>query len=184
MTRRLLNLVTAQSLLLCVLSTALWVRSYSVRDQWSYRWREVKSDHDTFGAYGRTSLGGQVWIGYWWQDNTYLRRPHEGFTADTWRVGSVHQQGRHFDRPVGVDPRAWRFGFGSIWYVQAANGECSIIVPHWLLLGISAAPAASVVARRRWSRRRPEVPCPRCGYDLRATPGRCPECGTASAPGR
>ena len=53
--------------------------------------------------------------------------------------------------------------------------------PQWpvvLFLGVQPA-ARLVMSRRRWRRER-DRHCPSCGYDLRATPGRCPECGTAA----
>jgi hypothetical protein len=51
-------------------------------------------------------------------------------------------------------------------------------IPYWAIaLATSPAPAAAV--RRAWLRRRQTLRnlCVNCGYDLRATPGRCPECG-------
>ena len=38
------------------------------------------------------------------------------------------------------------------------------------------------VAREEANRRRRGMICVRCGYDLRATPNRCPECGTMPGP--
>ena len=56
-----------------------------------------------------------------------------------------------------------------------------VAVPHWLpALLSSLAPARWLV--RRLLRRRPGRAglCPSCGYDLRATPERCPECGVTA----
>ena len=64
------------------------------------------------------------------------------------------------------------------------SGRRAIRVPYWLI-AFSAAIAPSVwLARMKRRRERDRLSaglCPTCGYDLRATPGRCPECGAVPA---
>lgn len=58
-------------------------------------------------------------------------------------------------------------------------------LPFWIpLCAFGVLPSVGIVGRWRERRRASRVGrCARCGYDLRATPERCPECGTACGAG-
>ena len=58
-----------------------------------------------------------------------------------------------------------------------------LAIPYWFVALLAAALASWLLRRWRTAvRRRRTNACPTCGYDLRATPDRCPECGTKPQP--
>jgi hypothetical protein len=197
--RRLLNLLTLLSLLLCVAVVAMWAASYRDRGQeWYFRpGRVTDVTPHLFGTteawcfqHSLHSGRGQVrWVRREVQvDQTeppgYASPRHrEGFAVAELesiqprhvirRVGPFEYLSRP-RRPVGPEPY-----YQGMWYL----GLRIIGAPYWSLTAATAAlPVALALRRLLTTRRRNAGTCPACGYDLRATPGRCPECGEAPPP--
>ena len=177
--RRLaLNLLTGLSLLLCMTSAFVWVRSHRVTDD--IFWKDLRRNGDgTWTArMSRVKAGGG---GVWFEtrhltggDEAELRRRADGLWPDfSW------QQYRPARYPVATwTSRKWWERCGFLW---GPNYDLMFVTPFWSV----AVPTALLPAVRlaRWrrravARRRQRAGrCRQCGYDLRATPDRCPECG-------
>jgi hypothetical protein len=64
----------------------------------------------------------------------------------------------------------------------SGGGVRAVEFPHWFAALVLLVPPAVWYARfRRARERREHGRCRVCGYDLRATPDRCPECGTVQS---
>ena len=78
--------------------------------------------------------------------------------------------GLSFNRSSGTDPAG-----------RVSGTSMSVHVTYVLLM-VLALPVPLMALHRRWQRRRRtrRGACLTCGYDLRATPDRCPECGSTN----
>jgi hypothetical protein len=67
-------------------------------------------------------------------------------------------------------------------YTDNYSVSVDVLVPIWAILPASTTAMLLVqMARARRTQRLNSGLCLRCGYDLRATPDRCPECGSVPA---
>jgi hypothetical protein len=164
------TLLSAVSLLLCVATVGLWVRSYWVIDSLN-RFSAEKDFHFDWDLWSwRGSCGSRYAVAAG-SERVLLnvREPgwqwERGWTkvwGDTWH-------GFRFQRfETGRGPTWIRTTFISVPHCLIAI--LFAICPSWWLLREQRRRAALRVGR-----------CKTCGYDLRATPDRCPECGTVAA---
>ena len=172
MKRRLFNLVALLSLLLFAAAVVLWVLSYVRHDNFVH----VAPRH----VENVTSKRGRVFVQLYWRAKAIPVPPR-------YAVGWVwNRLFLDVDYPEARSLRGWRrLGFDLHNYVSTGpDGQVirDIAVPYWFLCLIAlAVPVQWFRTRRKAGTRRRDGFCPKCGYDLRATPGRCPECGNAAA---
>ena len=182
MGRRLFNLAAAASLVLCVATAAFWVRSY---------WR---NDSVVRVTNSRTAAGGQHYDARGiFSENGRLTFYTRHAAGATYGGPAVSVGSRAPDPPLYRDV-AWqgsqeRLNLGIIrwyrWIGRHSGGvdvDQNLEVSYWFLT-LSAALTAALIAVRVWRSRNRSVRgrCPTCGYDLRATPEKCPECGAVPA---
>ena len=78
---------------------------------------------------------------------------------------------------------AWYAG-RSIWAEDGVNGHGWVYWASAAIVNATVGLSGTVFVRRRVARSRATMLglCRTCGYDLRGSPGQCPECGTVAVP--
>jgi len=173
MRRYLAYTFSVACLMLVVLSVVLWVRSYWSADGITYN---LGASWACVGVFTQPGLLAYV-------DSSDLASGTTVNPAERgWRVGSRPHgalitssrpmTSRLFPMKLIVDrsPTVSPIRREMIW---------TVVAPFWLLvlLFLFGCAPGIWVCRRRLKLRRAGC-CPTCGYDLRASPARCPECGT------
>jgi hypothetical protein len=193
--RRVFNVLAAVSLVLCLATAALWARS-----TWRYD-HVCRVDDFLDGSrdpFVTADARRPSWAQFLWHDEWEILSANGVFTVDRdrsdlgGRTGQWMESGWYWTSGP-VEERPYSYSYlpdHGVWIArddgERGHGEWEstrgLRIPYWPLVSVfSILPFAWLRRKRRhrWLTRRGL--CPACGYDLRATRDRCPECGTAAA---
>jgi len=181
MLHKTLNLATAISLLLCVSTAILWTRSY--------RHPATLSLERTVGRWYCLSIqnGDAVWEARRCDDPESRKPMGLMLKVDNLADGEELVT----DWPPAYGPHFAGFAFGNWATTETPSDNLDeqylcrgIQTPLWLFLAVSLLlPVNWIWALALRGRQARRGRCAKCGYDLRATPDLCPECGATRRKG-
>jgi len=193
---RLLYFAAVLSLLLCIVACVAWVRSYYVHDYFPLLLHgsgtqfqsvggcliveeakvpsqpqlfvRMRVDVAGFGPPDNPALGPQI--------RSLLTNPTATFISAPRITLAAPAPSNYF---------ALRHERATVSMVNA-TGTLSLqvfLIPYWIIVvALLIGPSTALALRRRNRKRTMDGLCENCGYDLRATPNRCPECGAVPLP--
>jgi hypothetical protein len=165
MNRRFFTLYRILSLLLGATTCVMWARSYRAAGGFS-----LPCSESLYFA----SANGNFTVGWSPPDPRFSiifhlrpRSEHRFVVGFFWSEWLDQNYSAWLKYPVGTTA-SWEFG-----------------LHDWFLVLVFALPeTCCLIAIALHERQMATGLCPHCGYDLRATPVRCPECGTVASGGR
>lgn len=198
--RPILTPVAALSLVLCGLALVLWVRSHWMTDDLRRHLVHGGGENVRSSIVGAQTSEGTLVVYRYRFERTITATPNADVAGRGARAllrrrqliagqALAQQQafadGRwHLNAPAGKSSVLSTVGFivvsqssgGGGWSTHRRAVRC----PLWIVVLVTAwLPLHWLVLFRSYHRHREEqAVCGQCGYDLRATPNRCPECGT------
>lgn len=190
------------SLLVALAGAVMWVRSYYVAERWG--WGTVAPDGNDMRLDDVSIWSAQGGVAMFREEYWNLMNTRSGWPV--YHLTDAMTMYPYIAVVAGLPERRWKLG-GFAWKRSEVTAETrtlgtqyigpsvvdygdrsvsiSVVVPWWSFFAIGMVlpllAARRMVLTRRWRRRNRAGLCAVCGYDLRVTPERCPECGAVPA---
>ncbi|MDB5329037.1 MAG: hypothetical protein JWP03_188 [Phycisphaerales bacterium] len=175
------SLASALSLLLCAATCALWVRSTAMKTGDRLGWTKVAGEHGRRAEL--SSVDGHIAYVHDTATTPFISAGYADAPGAGWEHGDPEYIGHKMDAYTYNDEGdRHEWGHLGVYVATWNNGCMRVSVEDGVLALITAPlPALWIILRLRLLFRPKPGCCPTCGYDLCATPNRCPECGAVPA---